>query len=54
MGVGQRRPRAEFNSHFINLAPVCVNCFMNWPILGKEETRSKPRVILKQPVLPAN
>lgn len=45
MGVRQRRPRAKFNLHFINLASVYVNCLMNWPKSGKEETYSKPRVL---------
>lgn len=48
VGVEQRRPRAEFNSHFINLALVCVNCCMNWPI-SEEEAESKPRVFSGSP-----
>lgn len=52
VGVGQSRPKAEFNSHFINLAPVYVNCFVKETISGKEETQSKPRVILRQSLLP--
>lgn len=38
MGVGQSKPKAEFNSRLIDLAPVYVNCFLNWPISVKEET----------------
>lgn len=45
MGVRQRRPRAKFNLHFINLASVYVNCLMNGPKSGKKETYSKPRVL---------
>lgn len=45
VGVRQRRPRAKFNLHFINLASVYVNCLMNGPKSGKKETYSKPRVL---------
>lgn len=39
VGVEQRKPRAEFNSYFLNVALVYVNCFVNRPMSGRKKLK---------------